>query len=113
MKKPKFNPLERPAYVEFGAESADPSSARPELPPAQQQLKIEVSRKGRKGKTVTVISGFQSSLETLEALAKQLKSQCGSGGAVKDNTIEVQGDHREKAQQALISLGYKTKFSGG
>lgn len=113
MKKTKSNPLERPAYMEFGTASADPTPARPELPPEQQQLKIEVSRKGRKGKTVTIVSGFQSSLETLEPLAKQLKNQCGSGGAVKDNTIEVQGDHRDKIQQVLKGLGYKTKFSGG
>lgn len=113
MKKPKSNPLERPAYLEFGAESADPSPARPELPPAQQQLKVEASRKGRKGKTVTVVSGFQSSAATLEALVKQLKNQCGAGGALKDNTIEVQGDHREKVQQVLIGLGYKAKLSGG
>lgn len=113
MKKVKANPLERPAYTEFGAESVEPSPARPELPPSQQQLKIEASRKGRKGKTVTVVSGFQSSSEILEGLAKQLKNQCGSGGAVKDNTIEVQGDHREKVQQMLMGLGYKTKFSGG
>jgi translation initiation factor 1 len=113
MKKPKTNPLERPAYMEFGAASADPTPARPELPPAQQQLKIEASRKGRKGKTVTVVSGFQSSVETLEGLVKQLKNQCGSGGALKENTIEVQGDHREKVQQILMGLGYRTKFSGG
>jgi translation initiation factor 1 len=113
MKKPKSNPLERPAYLEFGAESADPSPARPELPPAQQHLKVEASRKGRKGKTVTVVSGFQSSAATLEALVKQLKNQCGAGGALKDNTIEVQGDHREKVQQVLIGLGYKAKLSGG
>ncbi len=113
MKKSQSNPLERPAYLEFGAESANPSPARPELPPAQQQLKVEASRKGRKGKTVTVVSGFQSSTAALEALAKQLKNQCGAGGAVKDNTIEVQGDHREKVQQVLIGLGYKAKLSGG
>jgi translation initiation factor 1 len=113
MKKAKANPLERPAYVEFGDNPSIPSPANPELPPAQQQLKVEASRKGRKGKTVTVVSGFQSSPPTLEGLAKQLKNQCGSGGAVKDNTIEVQGDHREKVQQLLMGLGYKAKLSGG
>jgi translation initiation factor 1 len=113
MKKLKSNPLERPAYIEFGAASVDPSPARPEVPPNQQQLKVEASRKGRKGKTVTVVSGFQSSATTLEALTKQLKNHCGAGGALKDNTIEVQGDHREKVQQCLIALGYKAKLSGG
>ena len=102
MKKVKSNPLERPAYIEFGGDLSIPSPARPEVPPNQQQLKVEASRKGRKGKTVTVVSGFQSSTLTLEALTKQIKNQCGAGGALKDNTIEVQGDHREKVQQFLI-----------
>lgn len=114
MKKPKSNPLERPAYIEFGgSDPFIPSPERPELPPAQHQLKVEASRKGRKGKTVTLVSGFQVSSETLEALAKQLKTQCGAGGAVKDNIIEIQGDHRDQVQQVLAELGYRSKRSGG
>jgi translation initiation factor 1 len=114
MKKSKSNPLERPAYLEFGSSDAsNPAIARSELPPGQQQLKVEASRKGRKGKTVTIVSGFQVFPATLEALGKQLKTQCGAGGAVKDNTIEIQGDHRDKVQQVLTELGYKSKRVGG
>lgn len=101
-------------YREFGN---DNSVARerpiPELPPSQQNLRVQTTRSGRKGKTVTVISGFQSKPETLQALVKQLKAQCGSGGTVKDNEIEIQGDHKQKILEFLLKLGYKAKISGG
>ena len=100
------------AYREFGDE--DPATDDPaELPPNQHKLKIEVSRKGKGGKTVTIISGFQVSAETLGSLTKTLKNQCGSGGAIKDNTIEIQGDHRQKLLEIVTKLGYKAKLSGG
>ncbi|MBE9178979.1 translation initiation factor [Oculatella sp. LEGE 06141] len=105
----------RIVYSEFG-NSADPSAfERPvqELPPNQQNVRVQASRKGRKGKTVTVITGFQSKPETLASLLKQLKAQCGAGGTVKDNEIEIQGDHSQKIVQALVALGYKAKVSGG
>jgi translation initiation factor 1 len=97
MKNPKPNPLERRVYSEFGTEkSPSQATSRPEVPPAQQQIKVQASRKGRKGKTVTVISGLQLSDTAIAELAKTLKSHCGAGGAVKDGTIEVQGDHPNK-----------------
>lgn len=103
------------AYQEFG-NSSQPQAferATPELPPQQQNLRVQASRSGRKGKTVTVISGFQTKPETLTQLLKQLKTQCGSGGTVKDDTLEIQGDHRQKIVQVLTELGYKAKISGG
>ncbi|NEO77677.1 translation initiation factor [Moorena sp. SIO4G3] len=104
----------RIAYQEFGTSNdAAVEGGIQELPPNQQDLRVQASRKGRKGKTVTVISGFQSSPETLTKLLKQLKGQCGSGGTVKDNTIEIQGNHTDKLVQIMIKLGYKAKVSGG
>lgn len=105
---------DRVVYSEF-------STARPEAlargvadsPPAQQALKVQVSRKGRGGKTVTVISGFQHRPETLVALAKTLKAQCGTGGTAKDDTIEIQGDHGDKLLELLQKRGYNAKRSGG
>ena len=101
-------------YREFGN---DPTPALergvPDLPPQQQNLRIQASRKGRGGKTVTVISGFQHKPETLAALAKKLKAQCGTGGTVKDNTIEIQGDHKQTLLDLLSKLGYPAKISGG
>lgn len=105
----------RMVYSEFGNRdnAAAFERAVPDLPPAQQNLKIQASRKGRKGKTVTVISGFQAKPETLGDVLKQLKTQCGAGGTVKDQEIEVQGDHAQKVLQVLTQLGYKAKLSGG
>ncbi|AFY71421.1 translation initiation factor 1 (eIF-1/SUI1) [Thalassoporum mexicanum PCC 7367] len=100
-------------YREFGDPEPEFVEEAIDLPPQQQNLKIEASRKGRKGKTVTVISGFQTDAETLAKLTKQLKNQCGSGGTLKDQTIEIQGDHKQKILQFLTSLGYKAKISGG
>lgn len=105
----------RIAYREFGADSNPAALQRAvrELPPNQQNLRVQASRKGRKGKTVTVISGFQATPETLTKLLKQLKTQCGTGGTVKDDTLEIQGDHAQKLVELLIQLGYKAKISGG
>ena len=104
----------RVAYSEFGNDNS-PALERgvQDLPPQQQNIRVQASSKGRKGKTVTVISGFQSNPETLDALLKQLKTQCGAGGTVKDNTIEIQGEHKQKLIQILTGLGYKAKISGG
>jgi translation initiation factor 1 len=101
-------------YQEFG-EGHSPALERPtqELPPQQQNVRVQATRAGRKGKTVTVITGFQSKPETLQAILKQLKSQCGTGGTVKENEIEIQGDHKQKILETLIKLGYKAKISGG
>jgi translation initiation factor 1 len=104
----------RIVYREFGNDnSAALERPTPELPPKQQDLRVQATRAGRKGKTVTVITGFQTKPEVLADLVKQLKSQCGSGGTVKDNEIEIQGDHKQKILEILIKLGYKAKISGG
>ncbi|MBD2464172.1 translation initiation factor [Oscillatoria sp. FACHB-1407] len=106
---------QRVVYREFGnAESAKAlERGVPDLPPNQQQVRVQASRKGRKGKTVTVISGFQTTPETLTSLLKQLKAQCGAGGTLKESEIEIQGDHTQKIVQVLTQLGYKAKVSGG
>jgi translation initiation factor 1 len=74
---------------------------------------LEVSRKGRGGKTVTLISGFQHSPDTLKALLKKLKAQCGTGGTAKDDTLEIQGDHASTLLEVLQQMGYTVKRSGG
>ena len=76
-------------------------------------VRIMRDRKQRGGKTVTVITGVPVSEEALTALAQQLKKLCGSGGTVKDGTIEIQGDHCDKVQAKLIEMGYKVKRAGG
>ena len=83
------------------------------LPPAEQQAGLRRERKGRKGKTVTVVEGLVLSPEDLKALAKRLKRACGTGGTVKDGRIEIQGDHRDTIEATLVGLGYRTKRVGG
>lgn len=105
---------EQVVYREFGVDnSAAVERAVPELPPQQQNLRVQASRAGRKGKTVTVITGFQVKPETLATLLKQLKAQCGAGGTVKENEIEIQGEHKQKLVEILSGMGYKVKISGG
>ena len=105
----------RVVYSEFGGSNNDDALERgqAELPPNQQKLRVQASRKGRGGKTVTVVTGFQCRPETLKDLLKKLKAQCGTGGTVKDDTLELQGECADKVVQLLVKLGYSAKRSGG
>lgn len=76
-------------------------------------IRISRSTKGRKGKGVTIISGVPVTLTELEVLAKALRKKCGSGGTVKNNTIEIQGDHRDFLLRELEKRGWKAKLAGG
>jgi translation initiation factor 1 len=96
-----------------GSDPCRCSSRIKSLPPGGQVAHIRREKKGRRGKTVTVVSNLQLSAEDMKALAKHLKQACGSGGTVKDGNVEIQGDHRDKVAGELAELGYKTKFVGG
>lgn len=76
-------------------------------------VRIARDRKRRGGKTVTVIANLPDDPELLQSLAQTFKKLCASGGAVRDNVIEVQGDHRDRLEMKLQELGYRVKRVGG
>ncbi len=76
------------------------------IAPAKQQLRIELDKRNRKGKAVTLITGFVGSDDELKELAKLLKTQCGVGGSSRCGEILLQGDLRNKVLEILQSKGY-------
>ncbi len=76
-------------------------------------IRVQREVKGRKGKTVTTVSGFQITVDELKHLAAQLKRRCGTGGSVKDGMIIIQGDHRSTLITELTDRGFKAKAAGG
>lgn len=84
-----------------------------DLAPHQQTAYVKRDRKGRGGKTVTVIYGLQHTPATFKELLTALKATCGAGGTLKEGELEIQGDQRDKVAEKLKELGYKVKLAGG
>jgi len=97
---------------DFGFEMEGSESSET-LSPRQQNLKVWLDRRQRKGKVVTQITGFVGSDDELKELAKFIKIKCGSGGTAKDGEIFIQGDLREKVIGILTEEGYRAKKAGG
>jgi len=70
---------------------------------------IRIEKKGRGGKTVTVLEGFTRRPEELEELASQMKRACGAGGTVRNGIIEIQGDCRQSLALFLKKRGFAIK----
>ena len=81
--------------------------------PAGKIIKMKREVKGRGGKTVTTLDGFNLRENQLQQLAAELKRYCGSGGSVKGGLIIIQGDQRQKIEIYLNSKGYTVKRAGG
>ncbi len=76
------------------------------LPKNQQKLRVGIEKKGRGGKTVTIIKGFIGSEEDLKDLGKLLKTKCGVGGSAKEGEIIIQGDFKQRIIELLKVEGY-------
>lgn len=81
--------------------------------PAEINLKIQLEKNKRGGKTVSVIMPLPYNPKYFTKLTKELKKLCGTGGSYKENSIDIQGDHREKLKNHLEKLGFNVKLSGG
>lgn len=90
------------------------ASATQATPPAGgAAVRIGRQTAGRSGKGVTVVTGLALAPAQLEQLARELKQRCGSGGTVREGTIEIQGEHRDTLVAELVKRGYAAKKAGG
>ncbi|HEV2353579.1 MAG TPA: translation initiation factor [Puia sp.] len=90
---PDFRPEEEPAAAES-------------LAPGQQRLRVRLDTRQRAGKAVTLVEGWIGPSAGLEDLGRQLKTYCGTGGSVKDGSIIIQGDQRNKITAWLTARGF-------
>lgn len=81
----------------------------PEINPKEAILKLRIEKKGRGGKSVTVIFEIPNNPPYFKKLLKELKASCGTGGTQKDSQLEIQGDYREKVRDLLTKKGFTVK----
>ena len=105
-------PWDRPPRCErcgeLESECRCPPEAPARRPPEKQTARLALEKRG-KGKIVTVIRGLTAVDNDLGDLLTQLKSTCGSGGTLKEDVLEIQGDQIDRVRNALTNRGYKVK----
>ena len=110
----KLNSLEDLSKIKF--ESLEPGreiTQKEKLQFTAQELEAHFSNKGRGGKVVTIIKGFNGDKTDLKKISKKLKNIISVGGTVKDGDIIIQGNHRDKIMDILQEMGHKVKRVGG
>ncbi len=99
---------ERCGELEVDCDCSPIQAAKPQATPASQTVRVQVEKRKR-GKVMTVVRGLAAGENDLPGLLTQMKNLCGAGGTVKDDQIEIQGDHLERIRQALAEIGYRVK----
>lgn len=94
----------------FSSENEEESE---NIPDSKQSLEAHLEKKGRGGKVVVIIKGFNGNEDALKDLAKQLKNHCGVGGSTKNGEILIQGNVRDKIMDFLYKKSFKVKRVGG
>ncbi|WP_372773086.1 translation initiation factor [Mangrovibacterium sp.] len=94
-------------------QNEDKQEKTPSIPAGKQTLYVELDKKGRKGKSATLVTGFEGTDDELKELARKLKTQCGVGGSTRDGEILIQGNFRDKIMDILKNEGFKVKRIGG
>jgi translation initiation factor 1 len=108
MPRPKESRLVYSTGGEKPKEDEEPASSASGGPGIRLRLERRAGNR-----VATVITGLPGTADETAALAKALKSACSTGGAFKDGVLELQGDHREKVEKALLARGLKSKRAGG
>ncbi|MFH1300111.1 MAG: translation initiation factor [Planctomycetota bacterium] len=105
-------PFDRPPRCEkcdqLEAECICPPEPAFRIPPAQQTARLSIEKRKR-GKRVTVVRGLPLEGNDLPELLKQLKSQCGAGGSLQGDELEIQGDQLDRVRETLKAIGFKVK----
>ena len=92
--------------ADFQYQSGDAAAEVATLAPDKQALRVQIDRRQRGGKEVTLVAGFVGTDADLQTLGKLLKTKCGVGGSAKDGEILIQGDVRDKVLALLLQAGY-------
>lgn len=105
-------PFDRPPRCEVCDELEEectcPPPEAPKIPPEKQTAKLSIEKR-KKGKVVTVVRGLPEEGNDLPALLAELKTTCGAGGTLKEDTLEIQGKHLDRVREHLEKIGYRTK----